>query len=83
MTTSTPQKQQFPIKGMHCAACSSRIENVVGGMEGVQSVSVNLATETMGLAWDPAVVSVEDIAGRVKELGFELVVEEVKELLAG
>lgn len=34
----------YDIQGMHCAACSSRIERVVGRMEGVADVSVNLAT---------------------------------------
>ena len=34
----------FDIGGMHCAACSSRIERVVGQLDGVDKVSVNLAT---------------------------------------
>ena len=34
---------RFDIGGMHCAACSSRIERVVGRMEGVEKISVNLA----------------------------------------
>ncbi|MDD3620328.1 MAG: heavy metal translocating P-type ATPase [Desulfobulbaceae bacterium] len=70
------KKHQFAIKGMHCAACSARIEKVVGGLDGVAGVSVNLATETMDLAWDPATISREDIAERVKGLGFEMVIEE-------
>ncbi|MDH3330425.1 MAG: heavy-metal-associated domain-containing protein, partial [Desulfobulbaceae bacterium] len=69
-------KNQFQIKGMHCAACSSRIEKVVSGMDGVESAAVNLATETMDLAWDPDQIQREDIAGRIKELGFEMVIEE-------
>ena len=39
------------IRGMHCAACSSRIEKVVGGMEGVANASVNLAAETLDVKW--------------------------------
>ncbi|MBB5144414.1 heavy metal translocating P-type ATPase [Desulfovibrio intestinalis] len=41
-TEACPLK--FDIGGMHCAACSSRIERVVGRMEGVEKISVNLAT---------------------------------------
>ncbi|HER63176.1 MAG TPA: hypothetical protein ENO11_04275, partial [Desulfobacteraceae bacterium] len=52
MTSSATHNKQFPIQGMHCAACSSRIEKVVGAMEGVEKVAVNLATETMDLSWD-------------------------------
>ncbi len=64
---------QARIKGMHCAACSGRIERVVGGMDGVESVSVNLAAETMDLAYDPDVASTDEIAERIKELGFEAI----------
>ena len=35
---------RYDIQGMHCAACSARIERVVGRMDGVSGVSVNLAT---------------------------------------
>ena len=35
---------RFDIGGMHCAACSSRIERVVGRMDGVDKISVNLAS---------------------------------------
>lgn len=69
------KKVKLAVKGMHCAACSSRIEKVVGTMEGVDNVSVNLAAETMELAWDTSVQSFGDISGRVKEMGFELVRE--------
>jgi Cu+-exporting ATPase len=64
---------QAPVKGMHCAACSSRIERVVGSMDGVDSANVNLAAETMEVAWDPDTLSFDDIAARVKDLGFEAV----------
>jgi Cu+-exporting ATPase len=59
---------------MHCAACSSRIEKVVGMMDGVESISVNLATESMDLVWNPELVQPGDIAARIGELGFTMVV---------
>lgn len=63
---------KLAIKGMHCAACSSRIENVVGGMDGVEKASVNLAAETMELHWDENAHSFEEIAERVSTMGFGL-----------
>ncbi|HID69686.1 MAG TPA: heavy metal translocating P-type ATPase, partial [Desulfobacterales bacterium] len=63
---------KLSVKGMHCAACSSRIEKVVGDMEGVEKASVNLAAETMELHWDDATHSFEDIAERVSGMGFGL-----------
>ncbi len=63
---------QAPVEGMHCAACSARIERVVGAMDGVREVSVNLASETLNLAYDPEALSPGDVAGRVADLGFTL-----------
>ena len=39
------QKLQMKVSGMHCAACSTRIEKVVGNLDGIDGCSVNLATE--------------------------------------
>jgi Cu+-exporting ATPase len=69
------QKRTVAVKGMHCAACSSRIERVVQGLEGVETAAVNLAAESMELVWDADLVSFDLIAARVKDLGFELEAE--------
>ncbi len=66
------KEMKLAVKGMHCASCSSRIENVVGGMDGVEKAAVNLASETMELQWDEQSHSFEEIAERVSGLGFEL-----------
>ncbi|AMK09830.1 heavy metal translocating P-type ATPase [Pseudodesulfovibrio indicus] len=65
------KKKTAQIKGMHCAACSGRIERAVGGMDGVDTVSVNLAAESMDLSYDPDLVSEDAVAERIKDLGFE------------
>lgn len=36
---------QFPIEGMSCASCVTRVERSLAGVPGVQDVSVNFATE--------------------------------------
>ncbi len=58
------------IKGMHCAACSSRIERVVGNLDGVSHCSVNLATEKAQIDYDPEVITAEAIKEAVAGLGF-------------
>ncbi len=60
----------MPVSGMHCAACAARIEKVVSGMAGVDSVSVNLADESMHLAFDPDTVDLDAVVSRVADLGF-------------
>ncbi|MGV1099128.1 heavy metal translocating P-type ATPase [Thiovibrio sp. JS02] len=64
---------RLAVKGMHCAACSARIEKVVSALVGVKRASVNLATESMDLSWDPLQITLAEITEKVKSLGFELV----------
>ena len=66
------EKKTLAVKGMTCASCSARIEKVLSSREGIKAVAVNLAAETMEVEWDKAKLSLDDIAGQVKGLGFEL-----------
>ncbi|UZP69201.1 heavy metal translocating P-type ATPase [Desulfovibrio mangrovi] len=61
----------MPVRGMTCAVCAGRIEKVVGRMEGVDSASVNLASELLDVRFDPSVLTPEAIAERVRSIGFE------------
>ncbi len=64
-------KEVYNVQGMTCAACSSRIEKVVGKMEDVESVSVNLASEKMTLETKDG-ANVEEILAKVEKLGYKL-----------
>ncbi|PIE64820.1 MAG: heavy metal translocating P-type ATPase [Desulfobacterales bacterium] len=66
------RKVRTTVTGMHCAACSSRIERVLGSVEGIHFVGVNLAAETIDLEWDDRKITFEDIDKRVRDLGFDL-----------
>ena len=44
-TASQVQTLQLPIVGMSCASCVKRVETAINKIEGVEAVSVNLATE--------------------------------------
>ena len=41
--------ERFRVTGMSCAACSARVEKVVSALPGVETVSVNLLTGSMGV----------------------------------
>src|SRR6187401_2143727 len=60
----------FPVTGMTCASCVRRIEKRVGRVDGVQDVSVNLATEKARVTYDPAVVGVPDLVAAVEKAGY-------------
>ena len=63
-------KKLFDITGMHCSACSSRIEKVVGKQKGVEQISVNLLKNNMYVTFDEATISTDDIIAKVEKLGF-------------
>ncbi|MDE2993509.1 MAG: copper ion binding protein, partial [Chloroflexota bacterium] len=57
---------ELAITGMTCASCARRVERAIGNVAGVQSVAVNLATESatvQGSAAAAAVVSAVASAG--------------------
>jgi len=64
------RKEKFNITGMHCSACSSRIEKVVGKQKGVEEINVNLLKNNMHVTFDEGVISAEDIIAKVEKLGF-------------
>lgn len=64
-------KQTFNVRGMHCAACSSRVERAVNSLEGVYQASVNLATENMNVEWDPNKIDEQKILDKVRDSGYE------------
>lgn len=58
--------KKFNVTGMSCAACSSRVEKVVSKVEGVQSCSVSLLTNSMGVegsASDESIIAAVEKAG--------------------
>jgi Cu+-exporting ATPase len=69
--SQAPQREVFQVKGMHCAACSARVEQAVSGLNGVIEAHVNLATEKMHVQWDPAQVGQQTILDKIKDIGYE------------
>lgn len=70
-STAGAQPLVFDIGGMHCAACSSRIERVLGRLPDVAKVSVNLAT-AKAQVW-PAGAPVDfahTVMAQVAKIGF-------------
>ena len=58
--------KKFNVTGMSCTACSSRVEKAVSKVEGVQSCSVSLLTNSMGVegsASDESIIAAVEKAG--------------------
>ena len=59
--------KKFNVTGMSCAACSSRVEKAVSKVAGVQSCSVSLLTNSMGVEGS---ASEESIIAAVEKAGY-------------
>jgi Cu+-exporting ATPase len=85
---STPAMSQvsrlsLPVEGMTCASCVGRVERALKAVPGVDSASVNLATERADLTFtgaaDPqaAVRAIENAGYTVREETTELAIEDM------
>lgn len=63
-------KKKYDVTGMGCAACSARIEKGISKMEGVESVNVNLLTNSMEVNFDENVLTSQAIMEEVSHLGY-------------
>ncbi len=61
----------IPIEGMTCAACASRIERVVGKLEGISVASVNFATEKATVRYNPSKVRISEIKQAITKAGYK------------
>lgn len=64
-------KQKFNVTGMTCSACSASVERNVKKTNGVQSVNVNLLTNSMTVEYDGSVVSDNQIITAVVNAGYQ------------
>ena len=67
--------KQYNVTGMHCAACSARVEKAVSKVEGVTSCSVSLLTNSLGVEGD---VSDREIIKAIKKAGYGASLQQVK-----
>jgi len=66
---TTPAQVELAVGGMTCASCAARIERKLNRLDGV-SATVNYATETATVAYDPAAVSPENLIATVEATGY-------------
>ncbi|NLB54947.1 MAG: copper-translocating P-type ATPase, partial [Lentisphaerae bacterium] len=66
------QNSNIKIVGMHCAACSARVEKALSELEGVSSANVNLALEEASVEFDTSIVDTSVFEKTIESLGFSV-----------
>ncbi|HEY0519323.1 MAG TPA: heavy metal translocating P-type ATPase, partial [Ilumatobacteraceae bacterium] len=68
-STAAAEHVDLRLSGMTCAGCASRIEKALNDLDSV-TATVNLATEKASVAFDPSVVSADDLRTAVESIGY-------------
>ena len=66
----TTKELSLPVTGMTCASCVRRIEKALAKVNGVQDVSVNLATERAKVSFDADATTVDQLKAAVEKAGY-------------
>lgn len=68
------KKYNFPVEGMTCASCVTRVEKIIGKFETVKNVSVNLANESVTFEADEN-LDLNSVAKEIEDYGYKLKIE--------
>src|SRR5689334_7058419 len=58
------------IEGMTCASCVGRVQKALSRVDGVAEASVNLATETATVSYDPGLITLDELTAAVEKAGY-------------
>ncbi len=62
----------LPITGMTCANCVATVERNLKKVAGVDFANVNLSSERATVSFDPHLVSLDELVGRVQHAGYDV-----------
>jgi len=65
--------ETITVGGMHCAACSARVEKALNKLEGVKNAVVNLATEKATVIFDPQALRLSAVKEAIINAGYEVI----------
>src|SRR3954470_6519640 len=74
MATDSQQleRSDLPVAGMTCASCAARIESSLGQLPGVDTATVNFATNRATVTYDPALTGPASFSTAVADLGYSV-----------
>ncbi len=69
-------QKNFPVVGMGCASCAARVDKTLNSQPGVSKASVNYASATATVTYDPSCCSPEMLQCAVRAAGYDLLIEQ-------
>ena len=73
------KKETFPVLGMSCAACATRVDKTLNCQPGVQEASVNYASATVQVTYDADECSPLVLKAAVQSAGYDLLIASKEE----
>ena len=70
------EKKTFPVLNMHCAGCATNVERTIKKLPGISDASVNLAANTLSVAYENDKLTPGEMRAAVLAAGYDLIVEE-------
>jgi len=74
------QTTSIQINGMTCAACARRVEKAIQKLEGVESVSVNFATEKATVSYNTKTIHIRAIQKAIEKIGYKTLRNKYEEI---
>ncbi len=68
-------KQSFPVLNMTCASCAASVESMAKSTDGVVDASVNFATATLSVEYQPGITTPVALQKAIRSVGYDLLLE--------
>jgi len=69
-------KRSFPVMNLHCAGCAANTERILSSQKGVVRASVNFASATAMVEFNPEQVTPKDLQKAVRDGGYDLLIDD-------
>ena len=66
----------YPVTGMSCASCASRVESFVKTIPGINYASVNLADNSLKIEFLPEIIAPDELKKKVRAIGYDIIIDE-------
>lgn len=68
-------KKVFPVRGMSCASCAISVETMLDAVDGVESASVNYASNQVMVIYDEKLVQPNKLKTVIQSIGYDLLID--------